>query len=345
MQNKDHKPEKVETSEQDRALQELWRYLDVAYTRPQTPPWMTWATTRARFQEEQKAKTVRFLPRYVFQVRRASLTMRLGLGLALLLIILTAASAALSPLLRETLGFTPTAHQLVQNEQFTLLQQSATVNGKRITLNAAYADINQVILGMTIDPSLTVLPTLKTKQGEELPVLAIKVSGSKFGNSQIGEASIFDASGLPPSAAKFDLTLELGISNTQAVVTFNFTVPSHGGLVLTPDARATADGKTVTLTKVVVTPSSTLVIVQGLLNDTDNNSLQTGRLTAPDGSQFAQGRAAPADQGYTFLYYDSLLNKKGTWTFEINQRPNGLGTPVPGGAKVRNWIFHFQLSY
>lgn len=339
MQNKDHKPEKMETPGQDQALQELWRYLDAAYTRPQTPPWMTWATTRARFQEEQKAKTVRLLPRYVFQVQRASLTMRLGLGLVLLLLILTAAGVALSPLLRETLGFTPTSNQLVQNEQFTLLQQSTTVNGKRITLNAAYADANQVILGMTIDQSLTVLPTLKTKQGKELPVLVINSSGSQFGNAQIGEASVFDASGLPFSATKLDLILELGISNTQTVVTFNFSVPSHGGRVLTPNAKATTDGITVTVTKVVIAPSSTVVSVQGLPGNT--GSFLTGSLTGPDGSQFSSS-LSPSPSN--FLFYHSLVNKKGIWTFEINQRPNGLGTPVLGGAKARNWIFHFQLS-
>ncbi|HEY7415969.1 MAG TPA: DUF4179 domain-containing protein [Ktedonobacteraceae bacterium] len=168
MQNKDYKPEKMETPEPDQASQALWRYLDAAYTRPQTPPWVTWATTRSRFQEEQVAKTVRFLPRYVFQVRRASLTMRLGLGLVALLVVLTAAGMALSPLLRETLGLTPTSHQLIQDDQFTLLQQSTTVNGKQVTLNAAYADANQIILGMTIDPSLAsqgIVPVLKTRQG------------------------------------------------------------------------------------------------------------------------------------------------------------------------------------
>jgi len=130
-------------------LSELVSDLDEVYTRPEMLPWLTWATTKAQATEDVTA-TQQMLPRRLIPLHCFSFSIGTAIVLVLLFVTIAGATSfALSPLVRQALGFTQTQGKGIPENDFTVLNQEKTVNGMRIKLEAAYADANKVINGLS----------------------------------------------------------------------------------------------------------------------------------------------------------------------------------------------------
>ena len=115
--------------------------------------------------------------------------------------------------------------------------------------------------------------------------------------------------------------------------TFAFTLQYHDGLVVTPHQTVTVNGSGVTLERVLISPSET--ILQGTTKGTFPDSFDhtfslnaAGRNASPTFSVLG-GESNPFSIGYDA----GLLGQHGTWTFEISLTPSTEGS----------WMFHFKV--
>jgi hypothetical protein len=118
-------------------------------------------------------------------------------------------------------------------------------------------------------------------------------------------------------------------------LTFNITVPFIAGREVSPHQQVRAAGATLTLERVVVTPTETRVYVSGL-NASQSHyvhaTLSGDGWTDEDVDRGSTG--VWYSNGLTeFSYFGSFADKHGAWTLTVQ--------PTPGSATAGPWAFHF----
>jgi hypothetical protein len=233
----------------------------------------------------------------------------------------------------------PGLKNLCAHHQLTKIDRSKLVDGIPVTLAYAYADSNRIAILAFAQPSKPFSPT-------EMLIwdgLITTSDGHTFGGLGGGGSNTFfyvnyDAATVPASTHLLQLRLKASVFDSSrshsalASATFTFTVPFHLARIATPVQTITIGGKSVTLDRVVIAPSSARVYLHGGPNVPGSpTQLQVGKTTI-NGNQ-VDGLWQPSTQ-YTsdalFEYDVSLYDQKGPWTFTIT--PPGAGT----------YVFHFS---
>jgi len=339
----------------------LVEQLDTLYRSPELPARLTLAAVLAEREQEDEPRHW-FAPswafRPIFWLPRRLGTVALALTLA---VVLMAASAyAFTSFLRPGLQPPPgdqgisqvfKLHQLVE-----VHAAPQSINGFTMNVQAAYADANRVIIGYTMtrpsgqsydDPVLTDA-LLTTAQGDQLRW--------EMESPLSGDANTITFTPLTwISSAAQEITFHLSIHRLdvnagaqhlvlQGSMSFTFSAPFHPARIAAPNQSVTANGKTLTLERVVVSLSTTRLFVQG--TNTESTSLYA--VLAVGDWQSTQNKSGllfeigPVTANEIFISYDdSLFDKQGEWTltlqvnsFQAPPAPQGTGAP---------WTFHFVV--
>ncbi len=282
---------------------------------------------------------------------------------AILVMLASLATAAGVPILTTLFHLEPGTQNILQTNQYTDYHQSKSVNGFTITIEQAYADANRVIIGYTIDEPAhenqndqfaLALSTLTTAQGVNLPFMGGVGSAAVVGIS--GDVFSFDASNIKDNPKELQLHLAIPFGTQppasaykiDGTLPFNFVVPFHAGKVINLHQTVVADGKTVTLERVVITASETRLYVQGFNSQDERNDYSIVASLAVDGHIYQGGGGSRATSTWTMDYDLPLLNKPGEWTVEIRKEiimknvSTGLYNLVAVSRAL--WAFHFPVS-
>lgn len=117
-------------------------------------------------------------------------------------------------------------------------------------------------------------------------------------------------------------------------VTFDFVLEYHGGLVVTPHQTVAVKGLSVTLERVAISASET--IIEGTTKGTFSGYPDRIYNFSLDAAGRSPGNLSPEFGGdsnpFSAVAYDELLGQHGTWTFEISETRYNQA-----------WVFHFRV--
>jgi hypothetical protein len=181
---------------------------------------------------------------------------------------------------------------LLQNQQFTQINQSRMVNGYQVTLDRAYSDANIVLLGI-----YAVMPyaaqadreelkdpyffpdgdnhiRLTTAGGVRLPSIGSSYARdmSNVRHEQKGVLLGFDGAGIQGGPARITLNLQMDVHcqgwspNYKCLdtVNFSFTLPFHAARQITMlQQTVTQNGKTFALERAVISPAEARFYIGG----------------------------------------------------------------------------------
>lgn len=247
----------------------------------------------------------------------------------------------------------PVLVDLCTQHQLTDLLQSRKIDKYVLALERAYLDMNQLLITYRVFSQSTGRQTpadltdthVTTSQGQSFQQSA--GAGGATG-PQVVQFST------PPVPA-YTRTLQFQVEVNQLILqilklpppgtppsqptavhgsaTFDFTLQYHGGLVVTPHQTVTVKAISVTLERIRISPSET--ILEGTTKGTFPSSPDytfsldaAGRSSDPAFAGFG-GDGLPFSVGFD----DGLLGQHGTWTFEISLTPSTEGP----------WVFHFRV--
>lgn len=335
------KHDEILPQETDPALHMLEHDLTVHYTRPQTPPWLTWSTMKARYLEETLPKRTAALPRRFAPAHRFSLSM--GTAIALLLVVVTLASAstfALSPQVREVLGlmsFGNPPSEVIHNSDYTLRHQSRTIGGVEVTLEGVYADQVEISIGFSTrstsknTPPIDV-PQLRTKQGQTLPGYIGGITGES------AQAWSYDATSITGNPRQLDLLLDISIGYERTTIAF--TAPFHPGKVIQFNGlQATSNGVTLTLDKMVHARSGTEFFIRGYQGK--RGFLTQATLSSSEASNYEMS-GMPEFKRVIYARYIPIEKSK-NWSLTLKQIIPKGNPDTPKEAKPSTWTFNFQV--
>lgn len=239
---------------------------------------------------------------------------------------------------------------LCTHHQFKDLLQRRTMGDYVLVLERAYLDMNQLVLTYHVFSQATGRETLAdlgavvtTSQGQ-----LFQFSGGAWMN---GGPQVFQARTPPVPAQTRALQFHVEVNGfrledlarpgtvlpqpsiVHGSATFDFTLEYHRGLVVTPHQTVTMKALSVTLERVRISPSET--ILEGTTKGTLPNSPQnTFTLNAagrsPDSLASSSFGFGGDSTPFSLEYDDGLLGQHGTWTLEI-AGPEG------------SWEFHFSV--
>lgn len=234
----------------------------------------------------------------------------------------------------------PGLKSLCAQHQLTKIDSSKLLAGIPVTLAYAYADSNRVAILAFIQPSSPLSPTKQIMWGE-LTTTAGRYNFDGLGGSSMNSFSYmyYDAATVPAGTHTLHLRLKASFFDLNkshsalASATFTFAVPFHPARIATPGQTITLGGSSITLDRVVISPSSARVYVHGGPNVPGSPTwLKVEQITI-DGTKVS-GSWRPSSRYTTDAIFDydvSLYNQQGEWTFTI--------TPPHAGS----YTFHFVV--
>lgn len=247
----------------------------------------------------------------------------------------------------------PVLVNLCAHHQLTNLLQSGKMDKYVIGLERAYLDMNQLLITYRVFSQSTGQQTpanlsdtlVTTSQGFTFsqsagetpatgpavvqfstPSLPANIRALQF---QVEvKALIFPVQKLPPPGTPLPQQLVVHGSST-----FKFTLPYHGGLIVTPHQTITMNATSLTLQQVLISPTETLIegTTKGPLQSTPDYTMSldaAGQNPRPDGTALG-GDSNP----FSAVFYDGLLGQHGKWTFEISY----------ASGQESLWLFHFMV--
>lgn len=185
-----------------------------------------------------------------------------------------------------------------------------------------------------------------------------------------GNVLIYDAAGLPGGSGEISLHLSIaalsvyeqvapdhrpaGTSycgeqtspircfNVAGPFTFDFIVPVAPGRVIAPRQAVTADGRTVTLERVILTRTVTRVDLRGVGPDADVRLIVDGvehQLPAPS-VRYYPPLGWPADGVFSYISAEPSLDQHGAATLVVKPGQHPQSPPTVTGGP---WVFHVTL--
>lgn len=250
----------------------------------------------------------------------------------------------------------PSIRQFCAQNLFKLVNLSKKIGDYTITLEGVYADANRVIIAHTLwrnsDHKLFwgdfTDSTLITQQGTRLRVDGGSGLGDPKHNTAL-QATFFDTTSLPEETRELSLHLTINrlilkpMSGTPSPnpiihgpITFDFTVLFHPGRVVNLHKALNVGGASVTLERIVLTPSDTRFYLQGAeISDAIGAislSLIGRNADWIDGAG-GFGQCVQPNNENIILDYGPFFDYHGAATLTISD-PCGKYGP---------WIFHFVI--
>ncbi len=378
--------------------------LETLYTSPELPAQLTW--TRLQLQARQVDTKSTATPQWRQPAQRASVRFSLA-ALALVAVLLLSGFAFafsggdMNALLQRVLLAGNGGQQVFQKQQFVHIGKAKTIEGFTLTVEDAYADVNDIIVSYSIKSSNASTlgkgghwsfndVLLTTKDGATIPETLSRGTEPDWAyttnNANKSDTGLnvvyFDGSIIQGDPKSINLhttvTYRCGsegggpssetINGTTTVLTptpgsncsakateisnklnwaFDFSVPFHAGRVINVHQSVTSGGRTVTLERVVISPSKTRFYIDGFAysNNLDElHSLQYNLLLG--NKNYNHIDMGGQDTGHPFLTLDeSFTNQHGNATFTIQPYPIPADTtPTPYDLphiKGGPWVFHF----
>lgn len=253
-------------------------------------------------------------------------------------------------------GFDPGIQQACLDHYLVPVNLSKTVNGEQITIDHVYADATRLVILFHVirlsNHSYLYPVVLSNQSYEALPGRQSNILFPEGGTSgplatpkgAIESLLYFDASNVPVNTSELRvhftiMQMYFAHGGTKLMtplppaikgpITFDFTVPFHATRrVVTLNQTITINGKKVTLERVVVGFSETLLSLNGINYNAYHFSLLVGKWNRP---LSPLGFEAPLTGDKTTLETDiPLLAETGSWTLKITRN---------GGT----WTFHFTV--
>jgi hypothetical protein len=241
-------------------------------------------------------------------------------------------------------------------ERAEVLGIQQTDAGLTLTLERAYVDVNQVLLGISID-GLDALP-LASDGSRNDPMLSWHtelrgpggwtIQPEESGNAGrvvegTSSAFIFTFGSPPKTAGSWELSVtSVGYgagAMTDGAWTFAFDLPEPAGTVVAPDASDTVGDATLTLTELRISPSIVVARIGLVVDGTTVASWspgtgQDGEVIRHDGATYQIGEetlhaATPHENEY--LTSAGVENAAGTWEIVIPE----LGYTTADGEDVK----------
>ena len=245
---------------------------------------------------------------------------------------------------------------LCTHHQFKDLLQGRKMGEYVLVLERAYVDLNQLVMTYRVFSQSTgrQVPAeldfpmdtgITTSQGQ-----SFTPSGGSVGPD--GPAVVqFNTPPVPKQTQTLQLHVEvnrlrimgLHLTGTPPApqftavpgpVTFDFALEYHGGLVVTPQQTVTVKGLSVTLERVKISASET--ILEGTTKGTFPGYPVRIYNFSLDAAGRSPGNLTPEFGGesnpFSAVAYDELLGQHGTWTFEISETRYNQA-----------WVFHFRV--
>ncbi len=280
--------------------------------------------------------------------------------LVLALVLLGGAAFAMEPLLKQVFNMEPGTQQLLELKLAQDVHLVRQIDGFTVTIEKVYADSNRVVIGYTVATppnhgyAMSLLdPVLTTADGLTLPGGDAMGTGNQ--NNAQATIAFFDTSritGAPPSLQLHLSARGLGGMEDAGSPTvrpyqvlgqldFDFIVAFHPGHIATPHETVTVGGQSMTLERIVVTPSQVRVYLR---MDGEDASWLYGTLTIGDwnstpgqGNHGPQGVGSTSDGLTVLTYDDSIYDQHGAGTLVVAYASNAQ---APHGGP---WTFHFTM--
>lgn len=283
-----------------------------------------------------------------------------------LVVLLAAATYRVVPVLDRAFYVDAGTQQIVSQDLGTPLNLSQTEAGYTVTLQRAYADANRVVVGYTIQgpdhqpfEALDRLAYLQSTLADASGTILQPLGGDVAQGGSVLDS--FDASSIAgkPRDVRLQLTIPLfqalgragqTVPVASAPFIFSFAVPLLPARVATPAESVTAGGETITLERVVVSPTETRLYLRGLggtgiLPHLSVDAWDSGKVPlvgwAPGQATEISGGVWQTKGGLVVCdFLSPLSDKQGEWTFVVRAGPATLdGRQVLGGP----WLFHFTV--
>jgi hypothetical protein len=340
----------------DPAMVALVEELDTLYRAPEPPAHLTLAAVLAQCEEEDtpaRSLVARWSFRpLVWLPSRASMVV---IAVALAVALMASSVYAVTAFLHSGLEPPPFDQGVSQVFKENLLDEvnvaPQTIDGFTMNVQAAYADPNRVIIGYTMTkpsgqsydtpwPSDT---SLTTTQGDNLRAW---MNGPLSGNAYTATftplawiSSTAHQIALHLSVHQIDVNAGAQHLTLRGSMSFTFSAPFHSGRIAHPDLAATANGMTLTLEHVVVSPSLTRLFVQGIgVTTTLYPTLTVSGWQSKEAS-FVEVSSVNADE-IAISYPVSLFDTYGEWTLTLQQ--TSFDPPAPHGVGPA-WTFQFVV--
>lgn len=234
----------------------------------------------------------------------------------------------------------------VQGEE-TPVHGTITLDGRKITLIAAYADTNRAIVRFSIDgppPSginYVYIESLTAQGGQQWFSAGGPDNYTYTKPNQVVELESFEAQNVPANTTSLALTAHVVAMNVPATPvqqltpgqnppwetqgTLHFTIPFHSEKhEATPNKTVSINGHAITLEHVVVTDSQTRLFLKSDKNLPPSDFVgMTAMLNGNSNLGVGVSTTAPGDAkqgevtGWTITMPESLLNQQGTWTLKL----------------------------
>jgi len=274
--------------------------------------------------------------------------LRVALALAAALLVLAGAAAgAMRPL---DLVATATPGTAVAWDQGVEINQRQVHDGYAVTLARGYADINQVVLGVSVEragDSQRLDLGFVTELRDPAGVVLGPADGVTFGaNDSNGQAEMLTFG--PTTSSDGEYTLRLGIAGEgeqpDMAWTFRFKLPAPAGALVHVAQTQTTDEASIAVSDVRLSP--TMITAAIHLEPTDQGAsgwaaigyFKHGRQTIDVDWGTRRG---PSDLDQTAGTYSGTGDPAGSWTLVITE----LVGERPDGTQVRlegPWEFAFS---
>lgn len=276
----------------------------------------------------------------------------------LVALLLSGVAFAGETLLNRVFRMDPGTQQILQDDQYQAINVSHSFGGATLTVERAYADANRIIVGYTLQlaggttPDPKVAVSLRTSDGTVLP---IRGGAGYSDRATSNDVTSFDAANISGTPSEVTVRLEARAqAGPQAGETWgvDLTLPFHPGRVAQPNQSLTVNGGTVTLKKVVLTPSELRIYLAGV-GEFFIAHLSTGNVFDGWDSDSGRDSVGPISQWTTaeglsaVSYFAALYQRHGEWTLQVGlaggvevQPAYSTPTPMPMGGP---WTFHFVI--
>jgi hypothetical protein len=216
---------------------------------------------------------------------------------------------------------------------FTTVNQTEGTGSNIVKLQKVYADANNIVLGYTFTikdgpwaPQMP-LPTI-TLPGQQ-PIKPYNTVIKSGQGQTIAALAYFNGSAIQSNPQQ--LQLNISISRETTVEHFSPTVPFSVGKTVDVHQTVTAYGHTITLDRVVITPSES----RFYFSSQDVDRLDITNLSI-SGKKISGGPMPIPVVGYYFGIWQNLVNNTGTWTVNVSAPTPDLWEKV--------WQFTFDVK-